>query len=615
MVVRKLIQISGLTLAILFTLALFAAKAHAATFTVDSTDDGANTGGPGVCDDGGGKCTFRAAIQAANATAGADIINFNIPGGDVLQTITPASDYDQITEQVTIDGSTQTGASCGTLVPASLPANSNTPHVLRVEIDASGAGLGGGITLGTGSDSSIVRGLILNNSQGRPEVQVNANSITVECNYVGTNSVGTAAGASNTDAGVVVNGDSNIVQNNLVSGNVGTGVSADGLSLATVVANNLIGTTANGLSALANTAQGVAATGLASVNHSVVSGNTTDGVFIANTNNAVTGNYIGLNMAGSVLGNGGSGILTDNGINNYTIGGSGAGEGNVISANASNGITIKSVSGDNCPVNFVSHTFGNKIGTNTSGSVQTGFGNGGSGVSANETVGSSCIQSVYKHQIGGDNTGEPNIIAGNAQDGVRVFEYNNLVGDHTDVFSISILTNSIFANGNLGINLASASDSTGPADVDLGPNAINSFVIDYPASHANNYLNRPTINSVSTSGNNATVNYDFQAPPGITENSPALLAADLVGYRLDFYLNSAGQDGAYSGQSQGKTHLGSFIVNGSESGATHTFTSPIPLTGSQTVTTTATILWQVVTCESSGNVQQGNGPPYGGCGD
>src|ERR1043166_1940152 len=56
--------------------------AHAATvFTVNSTGDGSDSKpSDGGCDDGAGNCTLRAAIQQANATPGADTINFSVTG-------------------------------------------------------------------------------------------------------------------------------------------------------------------------------------------------------------------------------------------------------------------------------------------------------------------------------------------------------------------------------------------------------------------------------------------------------------------------------------------------------------------------------------------------------
>src|SRR3990172_13077563 len=57
--------------------------AQAATFVVDSTGDAADSvPGNGVCRAAGNVCTLRAAIEEANALAGADTINFSIaPAG------------------------------------------------------------------------------------------------------------------------------------------------------------------------------------------------------------------------------------------------------------------------------------------------------------------------------------------------------------------------------------------------------------------------------------------------------------------------------------------------------------------------------------------------------
>src|SRR5882724_11864086 len=49
----------------------------ATIFTVNSTGDGADSNlFDGVCNDGTGACTLRAAIQQANADAGAELITF-----------------------------------------------------------------------------------------------------------------------------------------------------------------------------------------------------------------------------------------------------------------------------------------------------------------------------------------------------------------------------------------------------------------------------------------------------------------------------------------------------------------------------------------------------------
>src|SRR6185369_14782505 len=75
------------------------------TFTVTS----ANDPGDGVCD---ATCTLRDAINAANGSGNpslVDEIHFAIPGPEA-HTITIASPLPVLTQAVTIDGYTQTGA-------------------------------------------------------------------------------------------------------------------------------------------------------------------------------------------------------------------------------------------------------------------------------------------------------------------------------------------------------------------------------------------------------------------------------------------------------------------------------------------------------------------------
>ena len=84
-------------------LLLAAPSATAAVFTVQSTGDG-----PGICDSL--TCTLRQAIIDANATAGTDHIDFNIPPGGT-QTIQPLSELPEITDTTVIDGTTQPGFS------------------------------------------------------------------------------------------------------------------------------------------------------------------------------------------------------------------------------------------------------------------------------------------------------------------------------------------------------------------------------------------------------------------------------------------------------------------------------------------------------------------------
>src|SRR6187401_1100687 len=100
-----------------------------AVFTVINTDDT-------------GVGSLRQAILDANALAGADTINFNIPGGGGVRTITPQSTLPTITSPVTIDGYTQPGAAANTLA-----VGDNA--VLLIELNGTSA-TGNGLTISAG---------------------------------------------------------------------------------------------------------------------------------------------------------------------------------------------------------------------------------------------------------------------------------------------------------------------------------------------------------------------------------------------------------------------------------------------------------------------------------
>lgn len=565
---------------------LFSATTHAATYTVTNTADA-------------GAGSLRQAIDDANLDVDpATLVDFAIVGAGP-HTITPLSDLPTIIkDNVTIDGTTQSGASCGNLVPASLPGT-NTSHTLMVDLDGSNTTN----LISFSANSTTIRGLVIRgayfNINSTPGGTITG--AVIECNYIGTNQAGTTASGSTYGINLADNDDFTI-QNNLISGNSEFGINTYVAS--GNLADNLIGTNASGTGAIANgNGTNFQESGPSTYSHNVFSGNTGLGLQVFNSYGAtITSNYAGLGVDGSVVGNGGNGLVVY-GSSDFTVGGTASNLRNISSGNGGSGLQIY----NNCNGygSVGSTVFNNYLGSNTSGSMQTGYGNEGSGLEINEFYGG--CTSVYKHQIGGDGTGEPNTIVGNDDDGIQIHQ-----GVNQNVFSIFLIANVIYGNSNLGINLAADSNQdSGAADTDLGPNPLNSLLMAFPTTLANYYINHPTINSVSQSGSDITVNYNLQAN-GVEDNPPYIQASNVVGYRLDFYLNNAGQDGAYAGYSQGRTHLGSFVVDGSEAGATHTFTSPVSLNGDEVITATTTVLWQNIpnpgtNCE--GDIW-GDGPPY-----
>ena len=218
-----------------------------------------------------GDGSLRKAITDANGMAGADTINFNIPGGGV-HTISLASALPTISDPVTIDGYTQPGASPNTL------AESDDANLL-IELEGSSAGGASGLRISAGS--STVRGLVINRFvfPTGPVDETLGNGILlegvggnhIEGNFVGTDPGGTLA-RPNTNVGILVSSPNNVVggttpeARNLISGNApfdGVYVSpANGIgdSSGNVIQGNFIGTKADGVSPLGNARIGVTVT-------------------------------------------------------------------------------------------------------------------------------------------------------------------------------------------------------------------------------------------------------------------------------------------------------------------------------------------------------------------
>ena len=182
----------------------------------------------------------------------------------------------------------------------------------------------------------------------------------VQNNYIGTDITGTVAIPNNTDttfehAGVVIRADAsgNSVRSNLISGNLGVGISVDNGSFNNTVSGNIIGTTISGEEALGNGGgviiQSDAHNNLIAQN--LISGNSNVGVNVVGTpgvtNNLIVGNLIGTDATGmNALGNQGDGVDLFEPDN--TLGGTTAQDRNVISGNSGSGVGLYTYLG-NCP--------------------------------------------------------------------------------------------------------------------------------------------------------------------------------------------------------------------------------------------------------------------------
>ena len=180
-----------------------------------------------------------------------------------------------------------------------------------------------------------------------------ASGQTIQGNFIGTNLAGTAA-IPNEGSGITIDegstghligglSDPGVCSKacNLVSGNDGDGIELDHSNASgCTIQGNFVGTTANGMAALANRDAGITIDsknnqigGSVAGRGNLISGNGRDGIdFFAADNNTVQGNLIGVAADGvSPLGNGDDGVeLT--GANNL-FGGPNSGEANIIAYN------------------------------------------------------------------------------------------------------------------------------------------------------------------------------------------------------------------------------------------------------------------------------------------
>jgi len=408
--------------ALLFGLA---ASAGAATFTVTNANDS-------------GLGSLRQALTDANTAPGSDAIDFNLSGAGPF-TINLLSALPAISETVSLDATTQ-------------PGFSNKPVVVL-----NGAALGGsinGLTLNAGGN--LVRGLVIKSfpKYGIEMTVASASSNRVQGCFIGTDATGTIA-QSNILGGIHIGassdnlvGGTNTLDANVISGNNNDGIYIEGTpgSARNRIAGNWIGTTWGGTAALANAQQGVRIVagqfntvgGAEPGARNIISGNGQSGVTIegtTSTNNVVQGNYIGLANAGtSAIANGQYGIRLLSGARFNTVGGTNAGEGNVISGNTKSGLDINTGAQNNT-------VQGNLIGTSKSGTNAV----------ANSELGIT-MSGTTNNLIGGTSAGARNVIAGNLADGIAIVgsgaRSNRIEGNYVGVDATGA---SNLGNGRSGI--------------------------------------------------------------------------------------------------------------------------------------------------------------------
>lgn len=436
-------------------------------------------GGSGVR----GLCINRFLAQGIEITgAGTNFLANNYVGTDPLGTTARAnslqgvwisSSFENVVSNNVISGNTEAGIYiiggglnrlCGNYVGVS------STGANRLANGANGISVNGSAANRIGSTSGPVNVIAGNSASG-----IYLSGVSTVANVVQGNIIGLAAdgskGIGNSADGITINnargnvvGGTDPGARNVISGNGKSGVSISGSAATNTVQGNFIGTDSSGRLPAGNDYAGVTISratnnlvgGTIASARNVISGNRNDGVFLSTNSvgNTISGNFIGLNEAGTaILSNAYNGVTISSAYSNVL------GDGNVISGNAFDGVgIINGASG-----NIVRGTF---IGTDSAGTValankragigitkaplntigDPGFGAGnvisGNGDTGIYIIGAAAVgNSVQGNRIGTDSTGMQPL--GNYSEGIYIrAAVSNVIG-----------RNVISANGTWGISL------------------------------------------------------------------------------------------------------------------------------------------------------------------
>jgi hypothetical protein len=380
-----------LPIAILWSAA--ATIAFADTFTVTNTTDGGSGSLRQAIMDANGHPNINPNTP--------DIINFAIPGAGV-HTITPATGLPQITDAVVIDGYTQPGASQNTLANGDnavllielsgaptpggglLVGNGGSGSTIRglainrfsdgIDLSASHCTVEGnflgtdptgliarpntghGINMGPG-DNNLIGGTTpaaRNISSGNDTMGIIAdgsNNNVIQGNFIGVDATGATALGNGSEgirffhscSGNLIGGTTAGARN-IISGNVNDGAVITFGPSGNTIQGNFIGTDVTGTRPLGN-ADGVQISGNGnnSVIGNVIAASRQHGVIVAGapeTNAVVQGNFIGTDVTGThALGNANDGVIVTD-ASGATIGGTAAGQGNIIAHNGAVGVSV-----------------------------------------------------------------------------------------------------------------------------------------------------------------------------------------------------------------------------------------------------------------------------------
>jgi len=417
------------------------------TFTVTTVADS----GPG---------SLRQALLDADTfpAGGAHAIRFNIPG-DGPHVIAPQAPLPiPALEAVVVDGYSQPGARANALVDGN-------NAVIRIVLDGTDTPVDHGLRLL--APGNTVRGLSVVGFRQNELLLGGSNNVVEGC-WIGLLPDGTAKPRDTGSTGITLA--------NTVFGAEGS--SGNRIGGSTPAARNVIGGHPFG-----------------------------SGIFIASgggSNNVVDGNYLGTDPTGTAARPNRVGVSIS-GINasDNRIGGTAPGEGNLISGNEGNGITL---------VNAVrTQVLGNRVGTDATGRLPLPNAANGVGVGASPGT-----------RIGSIEPGAGNRIAFNGGSGVE------LGGFASDSIELTVRGNAIHDNGSLGFDLGGFGnvEFNDLGDTDTGPNQRQNF---------------PVITAATVDAASVSISGTLDSLPSGT-------------YQLDFYASKVADPSQHG---EGEQYLGS----------------------------------------------------------
>jgi uncharacterized repeat protein (TIGR01451 family)/CSLREA domain-containing protein len=440
---------------------------------------------------------------------------------------------------------------------------------------------------------------------GTTGMMLSAPSNTVQGNFIGLDSTGTAIISGMSDGLVITGGGNTIGGTTAAARNVIAGYAISGLSIAslTTVQGNFIGTDTTGKvdltpggnagiyisggSSTIGAGSGSGAPTSCTAPCNLISGNKV-GIHIYQnaSGNTIAGNFIGTDITGKMPLTNSIGIKLETSLQN-TIGGLTGGMRNLISGNTTGVLATNSARSTLLQ--------GNYIGTDVTGAAalpnQTGIRLDGG---------------AYQATIGGTLAGSRNIIAGNSGDGISIASSgsNTIQGNSIGVsasgtalpnggngiliatsYAETIASNVIANNGGAGILIQDSSNNyqhkitqnsiyaNGGLGIDLGPAGVTPNDSGDTDIGANHQINFPVLTNVVISGTTQTITGTLNVP------------ASALPYHLEFFGSSVCDA---SGNGEGETYLGTADATTDASGNA-SFTATVNLSGYSKYITATTI--------------------------